>query len=250
VVATATFSTSIQSDTVIVLQHSRLDDDIFTRDRVESLWFCSAVVESQLDDDCRLGWMIQWLYTCVHLICSPSCLAAFLCVFVCVCVFRRAGAKCFAQTSCLAKIRQTWQPTQTTDTFWDSISKTLFSTLSQQHASMVSTFPSKLHRKVSRRRRRKTRREIFFSVNNFYISLNFFLFFFEIFLCELTSLFFRFSSSPTPADSALLFSPLIRHDPTCVCICDALSLLLFGFVFFSYCLHFVPLRICVYSFLA
>lgn len=92
---------------------------------------------------------------------------------------------------------------------------------------MVSTFPSKLHRKVSRRRRRKTRREIFFSVNNFY---NSFLFF-GIFLCELTSLFFRFSSSPTPADSALLFSLLIRHDPTCVCICDALSLLLFVLLF-------------------
>lgn len=153
-----------------------------------------------------------------------SVLSGRLSVFVCVCVPTRGG-KVFRPNFVSSENAPNMTTDQTADTFWD-ISKTLFSTLSQQHASMVSTFPSKLHRKVSRRRRRKTRREIFFSVNNFYIPF----FFFGIFLCELTSLFFRFSS-PTPADSALLFSLLIRHDPTCVCICDALSLLLFCFVF-------------------
>ncbi len=123
-----------------------------------------------------------------------SVLSGSLSVCVCVCS-DRAGAKCFAQTSCLAKMRRTWQPTQPPTLFWD-ISKTLFSTLSQQHASMVSTFPSKLHRKVSRRRRRrKTRREIFFSVNNFYIPF-FFFFFRDIFMwAHVSFLPFLFSNT-------------------------------------------------------
>lgn len=105
---------------------------------------------------------VEWFSDCIR-VCIWYALRLVwppFCVCVCVCVPTRGG-KVFRPNFVSSENAPNMTTDQTADTFWD-ISKTLFSTLSQQHASMVSTFPSKLHRKVSRRRRRKTRREIFF----------------------------------------------------------------------------------------